>query len=48
MKKQFCICKKMCDKKNITLTKDEYDFYNCDKAFYLDSSYFTIESYIVN
>lgn len=36
---------KMCKKQNIIVTKDEDDFYNCDKAFYLDASYFTIESY---
>lgn len=39
---------KICNKKNIILTKDEYGFYNCDKAIHLDASYFTIESYIIN
>ena len=46
--KAFSYMQEMCNKENITVTKDEYDFYNCDKPFYLDASCFAIESYIVN
>ena len=46
--KAFLYMQEMCNKEGITITKDEDDFYDCDKPFYLDTSYFTIESYIVN
>lgn len=46
--KAFLYMQEMCKKQNIIITKDEDDFYDCDKPFNLDASYFTIESYVVN